>query len=52
MNDMRSYWDIFISGTVEKKGASEEKILKAHMKDNSEQDEVHREVVRWSEVVS
>lgn len=38
---------------MEKKGTSEEKILRAHMKDNSKLDEVHREVVRWSgEVVS
>lgn len=32
-----------------KEGASEEKILKAHMKDNSEQDEVHAE--KWSDGV-
>lgn len=35
INDMRIYWHIFISGTAEKKGTNEEKIVRAHLKYSS-----------------
>lgn len=50
MNDVEKLLRYFHFRHSGKEGASY-KILKSHERDNSEQDEVHREVVRWRKLL-